>query len=101
VDNRLYLILTNGYPGLELPLYVLIPAEEVFLELKYVLEQRAEEKGGEALKNQLSGSWEEMDQGFRDLESGEKSEVLRGMKKIVEIINSVFVQLENYKGDLK
>jgi hypothetical protein len=93
----LYLVPTHEDPDLTFPLYVPVPAAEVFLELKYLLEQMAEEKGGEALKNQFTGDWKEMDEALEGLDSGEKARALRGVKRLVEIINNVFGQLESQK----
>jgi len=97
-DIILYLIPTHEDPDLTFPLYKPVPAEEVFLELKYSLEQLAEEKGGATLKNKLTGYWKEMDKAIQDLESGEKTGALRGMKRAVEIINQVFGELESQEG---
>jgi hypothetical protein len=93
----LYLVPTHEDPDLTFPLYVPVPAAEVFLKLKYLLEQMAEEKGGEALKNQFTGDWKEMDEALQDLDSGERTRALKGVQRLVEIINNVFGQLENQK----
>ena len=95
----LYLTPTHEDPDLPFPLYVPVPAAEVFLELKYLLEQLAEEKGGAALKNQLTRYWRELDKALEDLDSREKTRVLRGVKRLVEIINKVFAQLESQNVD--
>jgi hypothetical protein len=91
----LYLTPTHEDPDLPFPLYVPVPAAEVFLELKYLLEQMAEEEGGEALKNQFTGDWNKIDKALQDLDSGEETRELRGLKNAVEIINNVFVQLSS------
>jgi len=96
---NLYLVPTHEDPDLQFPLYVQVQAAEVFLELEYLLEQMAEEKGGEALKNQFTGDWRELDKALEDLDSGEKSRALRGLKSAVEIINNVFGQLESQNVD--
>jgi hypothetical protein len=95
----LYLVPTHEDPDLPFPLYVRVQAAEVFLELRYLLEQMAEEKGGEALKNQFTGDWNKMDEALEDLESGEKTRALKGVKWLVEIINNVFGQLESQNVD--
>jgi hypothetical protein len=94
----LYLTPTHEDPDLPFPLYVPVTAAGIFLELKYLLEQMAEEKGGEALKNQLTGYWKELDKALEDLDSREKTRTLLGVKRIVEIINNVFGELESQKG---
>jgi hypothetical protein len=100
-DNiLLYLVPTHEDPDLTFPLYVPVPAAEVFLELKYLLEQMAEEKGGEALKNQFTGDWNKMDELVEDLDSREKTTAISGVQSLVEIINKVFVELENQNNDL-
>jgi hypothetical protein len=95
----LYLVPTHEDPDLPFPLYVPVPAAEVFLELKYLLEQWAEEKGGEALKNQFTGDWNKMDEALEDLDSGEKTRALSGVRRLVEIIDNVFAQLESQNVD--
>ena len=95
----LYLTPTHEDPDLQFPLYVPVQAAEVFLELKYLLEQMAEEKGGEALKNKFTGDWNKMDEALEDLDSGEKTRALRGVKRLVEIINNVYSKLESQNGD--
>lgn len=92
---KLYLVPTHEDPDLQFPLYKRVQAAEVFLELKYLLEQMAKEKGGEALKNQFTVDWNKMDEALEDLDSGEKTRELRGLKSAVEIINKVFAQLES------
>ncbi|MGD2085199.1 MAG: C39 family peptidase [Candidatus Aminicenantes bacterium] len=97
----LYLTPTHEDPDLTFPLYVPVPAAEVFLELKYLLERMAEEKGGETLKNQFTGYWNKMEKALEELDSGEKNRVHRGLKNAVEIINNVFVQLESQNRDTR
>jgi hypothetical protein len=100
-DNTLlYLVPTHEDPDLKFPLYVPVPAAEVFLELKYLLEQMAEEKGGEALKNQFTGDWNKMDELLEDLDSREKTTAISAVQSLVEIINKVFTELENQNNDL-
>jgi hypothetical protein len=96
---NLYLVPTQEDPDLQFPLYKRVQAAEVFLELKSLLEQMAEEKGGEALKNQFTGDWNKMDEALEDLDSGEKTRALKGLKSAVEIINNVFAQLEGQNGN--
>jgi hypothetical protein len=96
-DNKLYFIPTHEDPDLAFPLYEPVPAAEVFWELKYILEQAAEGEGGAALKEELKGPWKEMDEALDDQESGDKEQAFRGMKKAVEILGSVFGQLESQK----
>jgi hypothetical protein len=91
----LYLTPTHEDPDLPFPLYVPVPAAEVFLELKNLLEQMAEEEGGEALKNQFTRDWNKIDKALQDLDSGEETRELKGLKNAVEIINNVYVQLSN------
>jgi hypothetical protein len=79
-------------------LYEPVPAVDVFLELKYILEQAAEGEGGAALKDELKGSWKEMDEAFDDLESGDKEQALKGMKEVEEILGSVFNRLLDGDG---
>jgi hypothetical protein len=94
-DIVLYLTPTHEDPDLPFPLYVPVPAAEVFLELKSLLVQMAEEEGGEALKSQFTGDWNKIDKALEDLNSGEETRELRGLKNAVEIINNVFVQLSS------
>ena len=91
----LYLVPTHEDPDLTFPLYVPVAAAEVFLELKYLLEQMVEETGGEALKNQFTGDWNKIDEALEDLDSGEKTRALRGLKRLIEIIDNVFGRLES------
>jgi len=95
----LYLVPTHEDPDLHFPLYIPVPAAEVFGELKYLLEQMVEERGGEALKNQFTGDWNKMDEALEDLESGEKTRALSGVQQLVEIINNVFGKLEGQNVD--
>jgi len=99
-DNiKLYLVPTHEDPDLHFSPYVPVPAAEVFLELKSLLEQMAEEKGGEVLKSQLAGYWKDLDKALEDLDSGDKTWALEGLKRAVDIINQVFFQLESQNRD--
>jgi len=99
-NTLLYLVPTHEDPDLTFPLYAPVPAAEVFLELKYLLEHMAEEKGGEALENQFTGEWHQMDDLLEDLDCQEKNTALSGVQRLVEIIDKVFTQLENQDNDL-
>jgi len=55
----------------------------------------AGEKRGEVLENQLAGDWQELDKALEDLDNRDKTRALEGLKRAVEIINQVFVQLES------
>jgi hypothetical protein len=94
----LYLTPTHEDPDLPFPLYVPVRAAEVFLELKSLLEQMAGEKGGEKLKNQLTGYWQDLEKALEDLDSRDETRALEGLNRAVEIINQVFVQLESQNG---
>ena len=88
-EQILYLIPTHEDPDLKFPLYEPVPAVEVFLELKVLLEQLAE-AGGEAVQeSQLTGYWQELDKALDDLDCGEKTRVLRGVKRLLEIIDNL------------